>query len=112
MWERINSLQDTITNGWKEVETKLKHMQKVMKGWADWEFGFLLKKTIEIRRKLRILWNSPYSATQQQNPSSVRRSEMNYSCERSSCEDKDPKPRTCVKVIIIPTVLEESDLEE
>lgn len=74
MWERSGSLQSMIDSSWKRdgpaanleaVIEKLASMQKELRGWAKRDFGSVLKQTVEIRNKLSMLWNAPYSVEQQ-----------------------------------------------
>ncbi|XP_073361947.1 uncharacterized protein [Aegilops tauschii subsp. strangulata] len=67
MWERVQSLQAAIENGWKgsgeaqnlqEVGAKISSMAHVLRKWSDRDFGSVLKKSADIRRKLSVLWRS------------------------------------------------------
>ncbi|XP_073363239.1 uncharacterized protein [Aegilops tauschii subsp. strangulata] len=75
MWEQVESLQRTIEEGWRgsgeatnlqDVGAKISNMEHVLRTWAERDFGSVLKKTAEFRRKLSILWSSPNSAENQQ----------------------------------------------
>lgn len=74
MWERVDSLKSTIEDSWKgsgtaknlqEVGAKMLHMQKTLLGWAERDFGSVIKRTAEICRKLSILWSGRPTAEQQ-----------------------------------------------
>lgn len=74
MWERVGSLQTTIEKSWKEkgaavnmqeVGAKLCTMQTELKGWADQDFGSVIKQTSDIRKKLSKLWNCQPTARNQ-----------------------------------------------
>ena len=74
MWERVNMLQPAIEKSLKkrvqagnlrQVGEKLSMMQRDLRDWAQKDFGLVLKQTTEIRKRLSILWNLPYSHEQQ-----------------------------------------------
>ena len=74
MWERVDSLKDTIAHGWRktgeaanlqEVGAKIKDIQKVLKDWAEKDFGSVLKKVAAARKRLGSLWNAPFAVAQQ-----------------------------------------------
>ena len=76
MWERAASLSPMIAEGWgrtvpasnlEDVCSKLNNMQQVLKGWADRDFGSVIKQTAVIRSKLCALWSGPRSVERQQN---------------------------------------------
>jgi exonuclease III len=68
MWERVGTLKDTIENTWQksgpavnfqEVREKILYLQRELDDWAKKDFGSVVKKTADIRKKLSRLWNLP-----------------------------------------------------
>lgn len=49
----------------QEVHTKITDMQKELERWSERDFGSVLKKTAEIRKRLSEIWSSPPSLNQQ-----------------------------------------------
>jgi hypothetical protein len=71
MWERVDTLKSTIENTWRKngqagnlegVQSKIQQMQEELKRWAERDFGSVVKRTIDIRKKLSRLWNLPPSS--------------------------------------------------
>lgn len=74
MWERENSLFETVDSTWsrsatasslEEMKEKLGLIQQGLQSWAKKEFGSIVKKTMQLRKKLESLWEGPPTAGRQ-----------------------------------------------
>lgn len=76
MWERSDTLQDTINSSWggaeramsmAEVSSKLSGLQRSLRVWSKRYFGSVVKNTAALRKKLEVLWNQRPSAERDKN---------------------------------------------